>query len=102
MSWAPPWPAPRTGRPPTLTVHRNRRTPRVTPDPSLAARSDRLFSISVALYSVAVVAFCAQLAFGRRPARTPELVAAGGGAPPPPMPAPSEVVAEPRQSRRWG
>jgi cytochrome c-type biogenesis protein CcsB len=74
----------------------------VTPDPSLAALSDRLFSISVALYSVAVVAFCAQLAFGRRPARTPELVAAGGVTVPPPLPAPSEVVAEPRQSRRWG
>ena len=39
----------------------------MTPD-SLAALSDDLFSITVALYSLAVVAFCAQLAFGRRPA----------------------------------
>lgn len=47
----------------------------MTVDPSLAELSDRLFSIAVALYSVAVVAFSAQLAFGRRPAR--ELVPAG-------------------------
>jgi cytochrome c-type biogenesis protein CcsB len=47
-------------------------------DQSLAELSDTLFSITVALYSVAVVAFSAQLAFGRRPAR--ELVAAGVGA----------------------
>ena len=40
----------------------------MTPDPSLAALSDTLFSISVGLYSLALVAFCAQLAFGRRPA----------------------------------
>ena len=49
----------------------------MTPD-SLSALSDTLFSITVALYSLAVVAFCAQLAFGRRTVRTPELVAAGG------------------------
>jgi cytochrome c-type biogenesis protein CcsB len=49
----------------------------VTVDPSLAELSDTLFSIAVALYSVAVVAFSAQLAFGRRPAR--QLVPAGGG-----------------------
>jgi cytochrome c-type biogenesis protein CcsB len=48
----------------------------VTVDPSLAELSDTLFSIAVALYSVAVVAFSAQLAFGRRPAR--QLVPAGG------------------------
>ena len=71
----------------------------MTPDPSLAALSDRLFSISVALYSVAVLAFCAQLAFGRRPARTPELVGAGAGAPAVPL---SPEEAEPAQSRRWG
>jgi cytochrome c-type biogenesis protein CcsB len=66
----------------------------VTPDPTLAALSDTLFTISVGLYSLAVVAFCAQLAFGRRPVR--ELVAAGGvGAPPAP-------AAEPEQGRRWG
>lgn len=49
----------------------------MTVDPSLAELSDRLFSIAVALYSVAVVAFSAQLAFGRRPAR--ELVPTGSG-----------------------
>jgi cytochrome c-type biogenesis protein CcsB len=71
----------------------------VNPD-SLAALSDSLFSITVALYSLAVVAFCAQLAFGRRPARTPELVAAGGGSAPA-EPAP-EGPAEDRRGRRWG
>jgi cytochrome c-type biogenesis protein CcsB len=71
----------------------------VNPD-SLAALSDSLFSITVALYSLAVVAFCAQLAFGRRPVRTPELVAAGGGSAPA-EPAP-EGPADPRQGRRWG
>ena len=40
----------------------------MTIDPTLAALSDTLFSVTVALYSLAVVAFCAQLAFGRRPA----------------------------------
>jgi cytochrome c-type biogenesis protein CcsB len=71
----------------------------VNPD-SLAALSDSLFSITVALYSLAVVAFCAQLAFGRRPARTPELIAAGGGSAPA-EPAP-EGPAEDRRGRRWG
>jgi cytochrome c-type biogenesis protein CcsB len=65
----------------------------VTPDASLAALSNTFFSVSVALYSLAVVAFCAQLAFGRRPAR--ELVAAGDV--PGTRPAP-----EPEQGRRWG
>ena len=46
-------------------------------DDSLAALSDSLFSASVALYSVALVAFCAQLAFGRRTERARELVGAG-------------------------
>ncbi|UOY00981.1 c-type cytochrome biogenesis protein CcsB [Blastococcus sp. PRF04-17] len=64
----------------------------MTPD-SLAALSDNLFSITVALYSVAVVAFCAQLAFGRRPAR--ELV--GAGAPVEPAP-----PVEDSRGRRWG
>jgi cytochrome c-type biogenesis protein CcsB len=74
----------------------------VTPDPSLAALSDTLFSVAVGLYSLALVAFCAQLAFGRRPAR--QLVAAGG----PPLPAGdepapgTEVPAEPEPGRRWG
>jgi cytochrome c-type biogenesis protein CcsB len=72
----------------------------VTADPSLAALSDRLFSISVALYSLAVVAFCAQLAFGRRPVQTPELVASGAGAPA--APTAPEMLPEPVASRRWG
>jgi cytochrome c-type biogenesis protein CcsB len=65
----------------------------VTVDQSLADLSDTLFSIAVALYSVAVVAFSAQLAFGRRPAR--ELVPAGAGAP-------TEAPAPPARSDRWG
>ncbi|MCU1671634.1 MAG: cytochrome c-type biosis protein CcsB [Blastococcus sp.] len=73
----------------------------MTPDPSLAALSNQLFSVSVALYSVAVVAFCAQLAFGRRPVRTPELVAAGNGAAPT-APTAADVLSEPARSRRWG
>jgi cytochrome c-type biogenesis protein CcsB len=64
----------------------------VTPDPSLAALSDSLFSASVALYSLAVVAFCAQLAFGRRPA----LVGAGSG------PAAADGAGGESQGRRWG
>jgi cytochrome c-type biogenesis protein CcsB len=69
----------------------------VTPDPSLAALSDTLFSVAVGLYSLALVAFCAQLAFGRRPAR--QLVAAGGAE----LPA-AEVStpAEREPGRRWG
>jgi cytochrome c-type biogenesis protein CcsB len=63
----------------------------VTPDQSLAELSDQLFPIGVALYSLAVLAFCAQLAFGRRPA----LVTAGA----PSAEAPS---AEPERGRRWG
>ena len=39
-------------------------------DPSLAALSDNLFTVSVVLYSLAVVAFCAELAFGRRSVRS--------------------------------
>jgi cytochrome c-type biogenesis protein CcsB len=63
----------------------------VTPDQSLAELSDQLFPIGVALYSLAVVAFCAQLAFGRRPA----LVTAGA-------PAGAAPAAEPERGRRWG
>jgi cytochrome c-type biogenesis protein CcsB len=72
----------------------------VTPDPSLAALSDTLFTASVALYSLAVVAFCAQLAFGRRPA----LVGVGSG----PAVAGSagdsgaDHAGEETQGRRWG
>jgi cytochrome c-type biogenesis protein CcsB len=69
----------------------------VTPD-SLATLSDSLFSITVALYSLAVVAFCAQLAFGRRPVRTPELVGTGGA----PAPAEGEPPVEDARGRRWG
>jgi cytochrome c-type biogenesis protein CcsB len=65
----------------------------VTPDASLAALSNTFFSVSVALYSLAVVAFCAQLAFGRRPAR--ELVEAGN------VPAPQPAT-ESERGRRWG
>jgi cytochrome c-type biogenesis protein CcsB len=72
----------------------------VTPDPSLAALSDTLFSVAVGLYSLALVAFCAQLAFGRRPSA--QLVPAGG---PEPLAAdvPADVpAAEPEPLRRWG
>ena len=70
----------------------------MTPDPSLAALSDTLFTITVGLYSLALVAFCAQLAFGRRPAR--ELVPTGGPErPPTELPASG---AEPEPARRWG
>jgi cytochrome c-type biogenesis protein CcsB len=65
----------------------------VTVDQSLADLSDTLFSIAVALYSVAVVAFSAQLAFGRRLAR--QLVPAGVGAP-------AEAPAAPARTDRWG
>jgi cytochrome c-type biogenesis protein CcsB len=66
---------------------------------SLAGLSDSLFSITVALYSLAVVAFCAQLAFGRRPARAPELVGASRG---PVAEAQAEEPAEDGRGRRWG
>ncbi|SFK34144.1 c-type cytochrome biogenesis protein CcsB [Geodermatophilus ruber] len=66
-------------------------------DQSLADLSDTLFSISVAVYSVAVVAFSAQLAFGRRPAR--ELVGAAVGAGPDGTSIPGAGRAP---SSRWG
>jgi cytochrome c-type biogenesis protein CcsB len=71
----------------------------VSPD-QLSTLSDHLYSVSVALYSLAVVAFCAQLAFGRRPARARahELVGAGG----PALEKPAAPVAEPTAGRRWG
>jgi cytochrome c-type biogenesis protein CcsB len=65
-------------------------------DESLARLSDTFFTITVVVYSLAVVAFCAELAFGR-PARTRELVAAGGGQLPAAQPA-----AEPARARRLG
>ncbi len=70
----------------------------MTPDPSLAALSDTLFTVAVGLYSLALVAFCAQLAFGRRPAR--QLVAAGGVEPPAADGA--APGSEPEPVRRWG
>jgi cytochrome c-type biogenesis protein CcsB len=75
----------------------------VTPDQSLLDLSDTFFSISVALYSVALVAFCAQLAFGRRPAAR-QLVAAGGGpAPDAPVDGAAGTSADaPRRAQRWG
>jgi cytochrome c-type biogenesis protein CcsB len=57
----------------------------------------------VALYSLAVVAFCAELAFGARtaPARSRELVAAGDGRAVP-EPPPTGQPAEPARARRLG
>jgi cytochrome c-type biogenesis protein CcsB len=75
----------------------------VTVDPTLATLSDSLFSVTVALYSLAVVAFCAQLAFGRRPARARQLVGAGAPVEEPPTARPDagpRPGAEP--GRRWG
>jgi cytochrome c-type biogenesis protein CcsB len=76
-------------------------------DPSLAALSDHLFTVSVVLYSLAVVAFCAELAFGARTdrVRTGELVAAGRvGAPAaPPVPDTGDGLAqESPRGRRLG
>jgi cytochrome c-type biogenesis protein CcsB len=72
----------------------------VTVDTTLADLSDTLFSVSVGLYSLAVIAFCAQLAFGRRPVGERELV--GAGAPAEPPAGPPAAVAEPRSVRRYG
>jgi cytochrome c-type biogenesis protein CcsB len=77
----------------------------VTVDPTLAALSDHLFSVTVGLYSLAVVAFCAQLAFGRRPARARQRQLVGAGAPvvesiPGVVAEPPRPAAEP--GRRWG
>jgi len=66
----------------------------VTPDQSMAELSDHLFTVAVALYSLAVVAFCAQLAFGRRPALV------GAGAPVLDHAADPDVESE--RGRRWG
>jgi cytochrome c-type biogenesis protein CcsB len=68
-------------------------------DESLARLSDTFFTVTVVVYSLAVVAFCAELAFGR-PARARELVAAGNRADE--LPAPPEVTAEPARARRLG
>jgi len=69
-------------------------------DEFLAKLSDHLFTTSVVLYTLAVVAFCAELAFGRTSARTRELVGAGG--PPVEAPAAGAVVPEPARARRLG
>jgi len=71
----------------------------------LAQLSNTLFSITVALYSLGVVAFCAQLAFGRRPARTRELVGAGAPVEPATDTSQDPVLdpsVEPSRGRRWG
>ncbi|MEU2347227.1 c-type cytochrome biogenesis protein CcsB [Modestobacter sp. NPDC049651] len=67
-------------------------------DETLARLSDHLFTVSVVLYTLATVAFCAELAFGRAPARSRELVGAGG----PPVTAPDGEPAEPVRARRLG
>ncbi|CCH90366.1 Cytochrome c-type biogenesis protein CcsB [Modestobacter italicus] len=64
-------------------------------DESLARLSDTFFTITVVVYSLAVVAFCAELAFGRPAARTRQLVAAGD------VPAEQPDV-EPVRARRLG
>jgi cytochrome c-type biogenesis protein CcsB len=74
-------------------------------DPALSDLSDSFFSISVALYSLAVVAFCAQLAFGRRAAPARALVAAGGGPDAEELPLPGAAAgcaAESAGGHRWG
>jgi cytochrome c-type biogenesis protein CcsB len=68
----------------------------VTPDPSLAALSDTLFSIAIAVYSLAVVAFSAQLAFGRRPSAAAKALVGAGA------PVPGAAATEPEPVRRWG
>ncbi|WP_222268312.1 c-type cytochrome biogenesis protein CcsB [Modestobacter marinus] len=67
----------------------------------LAALSDTLFSVAVALYSLAVVAFCAELAFGR-PTRTPARQLVGAGGAPVDEPAAGGTVGEPPRARRLG
>jgi len=77
-------------------------------DQSLSDLSDTLFSVTVALYSLAVLAFCAELAFGGRSsgARSRELVAAGTGSadggPSAPGNAPGTAEADEPRARRLG
>ncbi|MGY2064740.1 c-type cytochrome biogenesis protein CcsB [Blastococcus sp. SYSU DS0619] len=71
-------------------------------DSSLAELSDTLFSVSVALYSVALLAFCAQLAFGRRRVPSRELAGVGGGPVVPEAPVPGQEEPETAQGTRWG
>jgi cytochrome c-type biogenesis protein CcsB len=63
-------------------------------DESLASLSDTLFTVAVVVYSLAVVAFCAELAFGR-PAPARQLVAAEHG---PDLP-PARAAAPPPTAR---
>ncbi|WP_369132917.1 c-type cytochrome biogenesis protein CcsB [Modestobacter sp. I12A-02662] len=67
----------------------------------LAALSDTLFSVAVALYSLAVVAFCAELAFGR-PARAQARQLVGAGGAPVDEPADGGTAGEPPRARRLG
>ena len=68
-------------------------------DESLARLSDTFFTTTVVVYSLAVVAFCAELAFGR-PARSRQLVAAGSS--PDALPAAPDAIPEPPRARRLG
>jgi cytochrome c-type biogenesis protein CcsB len=68
-------------------------------DESLARLSDTFFTITVVVYSLAVVAFCAELAFGR-PARAQQLVAAGSASSE--LPASAADDREPVRARRLG
>jgi len=68
-------------------------------DESLATLSDALFTVTVVIYSLAVVAFCAELAFGR-PARSRQLVAAGSAPSVPSEQLSREELPEPARSRR--
>jgi cytochrome c-type biogenesis protein CcsB len=70
-------------------------------NPTLASLSDTLFTVTVVLYSLSAVAFCAQLAFGRRRAAVPARQLVGAGAPvDPAAAAPAHPAREP--GRRWG
>jgi cytochrome c-type biogenesis protein CcsB len=71
-------------------------------DPFLASLSDTLFSLTVGLYSLAVVAFCAELAFGGHTAPARDLVAAGGGRGVADQPAATQPPAETPRARRVG
>jgi uncharacterized membrane protein (DUF485 family) len=68
-------------------------------DESLARLSDTFFTVTVVVYSLAVVAFCAELAFGR-PVPARELVVAGSRADA--LPAAPEPAAEPARVQRLG
>ena len=70
-------------------------------DESVAALSDTFFTITVVVYSLAVVAFCAELAFGR-PSRARQLVAAGGESLPPAPDSGTDGVDETPRARRLG